>query len=462
MPTNVQMPSLSTVRSSFIHFSADDANPGSSGSAQEHRELNKILTQKTDVVSWLDRVRKADRTCVEPSSLDRSDEWLHQNEKIRHVSGRFFSIVGLTWRDGPVQRWQPFIEQREVGTLGFIGRRGERGIEFLVQAKAEPGNVGFVQLAPTCQATASNRDCVHGGDTPPYSEYFSSPSGEIVSDSLQSEEGTRFFGKLNQNILVLDDHMEAQDDQHRWAEYDVVRQLLLEDFMVNTDARSVLCTADWRRFRSGELFQGEDDFSRELNASFNKPIRKDMLKKAFAELQELQAAASTIEICPLENMPGWRFDPRNLITMTDCQLSVRHIQVHAGTREVTDWDQPILKNKFEQNIDLDCGRVAGLLQFAFRLSWEPGLIAGAELGPTRIGSSIAPKSPHWVRLTARQSNEGGRFFRDIAKYSIVDIGEARSEKGVMWFTLAEVHALAGRGVLNNEARSALSLLLSLA
>lgn len=42
-----------------------------------------------------------------------------------------------------------FIEQREIGTLRFIARpRGDR-LDLLVHAKAEPGNVGIVQLAPT-------------------------------------------------------------------------------------------------------------------------------------------------------------------------------------------------------------------------------------------------------------------------------------------------------------------------
>ena len=122
----------------------------------------------------------------------------------------------------------------------FITRRREKGVDLLVQAKTEPGNVGIVQLAPSCQATASNRERIHGGDLPPYSEYFSGSIGEIISDSLQSEQGTRFFGKLNRSILVMDDHVEAQYDQHCWIPFQLFRQLLTEDFLVNTDARSVL------------------------------------------------------------------------------------------------------------------------------------------------------------------------------------------------------------------------------
>jgi oxidase EvaA len=421
-----------------------------------------LLTRKEAVASWLDRVRASDRFSVEPSSLDQSDTWSHTQGTIRHVSGRFFGIVGLTWSDGPVHRWQPFMEQREVGTLGFIVRRGEDGIELLVQAKTEPGNVGIVQLAPTCQATASNRDRVHGGAAPPYSGYFSGSMGEVISDSRQSEDGTRFFGKLNRNILVLDDHVEVEDDQHRWLPFNLFRRLLIEDFLVNTDARSVFCSTDWVRLAGRRPFQGDDDFSRELNASFSAPVRSDALERVAVALQGLRTRAPTVEVCALENMPGWRFDPDNSIVMTDGRLSVRHIRVHAETREVTDWDQPIFENNFEQAIDLECGRANGTLQFGFRPCWEPGLHAGAELAPTRLASLAANTFPGVVRLTVRQSNEGGRFFRDIANYRILDIGEARPKDGVMWLTLSEIHALLPRGFFNIEARSALSLLLSLA
>jgi dTDP-4-dehydro-6-deoxy-alpha-D-glucopyranose 2,3-dehydratase len=420
------------------------------------------IVRKEDVVSWLDEVRATDRFSVAPSHLARSGAWSHRDGTIRHRSGRFFNIVGLTWKDGAERRRQPFIEQREIGTLGFIGRRGDCGMDLLVQAKSEPGNVGTVQLAPTCQATASNRDRVHGGHAPPYSEYFAMPLAEIISDSLQSEEGTRFLAKRNRNVVVLDDHAEAADDQHRWMPFRTLRRLLVEDFMVNTDARSVLCTTNWERLAGRKPFQGDDDFSRELNASFGARIRSDVLERTVAGLQMLRTNAPTVESCELEAMPGWRFNADDPITATDGRLSVRHIEVHAGTREVSDWDQPILENGFEQAIDLDCGRESGTLQFGFRLCWEPGLHDAAELSPTRIGSRAVAASAHSIRLRARQSNEGGRFFRDIADYRILDIGETRPEDGVVWLTLAEVHALLQQGFFNNEARSALSLLLSLA
>jgi oxidase EvaA len=431
------------------------------------------LNSKEEVARWMARIRASKGFEVAPMPLAQSRAWSHGEGIIRHATGRFFGIVGLMWTEASTPCWQPFIDQREVGTLGFIARRRENEIDLLVQAKTEPGNVGIVQLAPTCQATASNRECVHGGEPPPYSAYFSGSTGKIVSDSLQSEQGTRFFGKLNRNILVMDDRVEAKYGQHRWIPFALFKQLLTDDFMVNTDARSVLCTTDWKRLlgqaEPPELpFRGDDGFSQALKKSFCAPLRREAIEDVRATLRILRKNAPETAFCPLDAMPGWRLDASSATTITDGQLSIRHIQVHARTREVNNWDQPIFDNHFEQMVDLDCGRVNGVIRFAFRACWEPGLRAGVELGPTRIMKKtgrtdpVILSSPGEVRLSVRQSDEGGRFFRDIAEYRIIDIGESHPEEGLIQLTLSEIACLLRRGIFNNEARSAISLLLSLA
>ena len=167
-------------------------------------------------------------------------------------------------------------------------------------------------------------------------------------------------------------------------------------------------------------------------------------------------------------MPGWRLDAGGPTTITNGHLSVRHIHVHAQTREVNDWDQPIFDNHSEQMVDLDCGWANGMIQFAFRACWEPGLRKRVELGPTKITGtarstgSKSCTSPGEIRLSVRQSDEGGRFFRDVAEYRIIDIGTVQPEHGLIYLTLSEIACLLPRGIFNNEARSAISLLLSLA
>ena len=64
-----------------------------------------------------------------------------------------------------------------------------------MQAKIEPGNINYVQLSPTLQATKSNYQKVHKGKNPTHLEYFLAEDKNIILDQLQSEQGARFLKK---------------------------------------------------------------------------------------------------------------------------------------------------------------------------------------------------------------------------------------------------------------------------
>ena len=73
----------------------------------------------------------------------------------------------------------------------------------LVQAKVEPGNIGYAQLAPTVQATQSNYERVHGSQETPFLDWFLGQRQDaVLDDCLQSEQGSRFLGKFNRNMAV--------------------------------------------------------------------------------------------------------------------------------------------------------------------------------------------------------------------------------------------------------------------
>lgn len=414
------------------------------------------LMHEDAVTGWMAEVVEQDEGSVEEITLAGSEAWSWRDGAIRHATDRFFNVVGLAWE----AEARPFIEQREIGTLGLIarpGQEGESGLEFLIHAKAEPGNVGLVQLAPSCQATASNADRIHGGATPPFTASFADGRGTILSDSLQSEQGSRFLAKRNRNVLLLDPTVGEPGLLHRWVPFAVLRGLLAQDFRVNTDARSVLCTSHWPTLAGRIPFPGEDDFSRELQASFQAPIRPRVRERVVAALDAARRAGPEVKPVPIEAMPGWSFDPSRHRMADEHGLAVRQIRVRSRTREVTLWDQPILDQAEPQVIDLPCGRAKGLLLFGYRPCWEPGLLAGAELAP-------GPQVPATgrVRLEARQSDEGGRFYRDVASYRVLDLGGTEPAADLLWLSLSEIHALMPQAVFNNEARSATSLLLSLA
>ena len=408
---------------------------------------------------WLEQVLSSDQFHCVPSTLAQSGHWHLADGAIRHASNRFFSVIGLTWEDCGERQWQPFIDQREVGTLGFVIRRLEGGNQLLCYAKVEPGNTGTVQIAPTCQATKSNLERIHGGKEPPYAKIFSAKQGKPAAGTLQSEQGTRFFNKRNLNTVFFCEDIDIDDEQHQWVSLETFQRLLATDFVVNTDARSVICTSDWQQLFSRPLFTGNDPFTTELRASFEAPVNSALTSEIDQRVHALRSSSPTVDVCPVDTMPGWRFNVDDTTTLSNGHKSILHIKTHSESREVTDWDQPIFSTHHMASQTLLCGREGGLLKFGFMLSWEPGLLNHVELAPGIFGAHPQGLSGAMTRLSVKQSDEGGRFYHDVTQYSILDIGKIDGDRGLIWLTLSEVQLLLPSGYFNNEARSALSLIL---
>ena len=78
--------------------------------------------------------------------------WSYRDDRIRHDSGKFFSIDGIhietNYRD--VAQWdQPIINQPEIGFLGFIVKKFDGVLHFLMQAKIENFNgVPYTSVLP--------------------------------------------------------------------------------------------------------------------------------------------------------------------------------------------------------------------------------------------------------------------------------------------------------------------------
>ena len=199
-----------------------------------------------DFMDWFIARKQAHNFVIEkiPFSDLRNWEFNNSTGNLQHLSGKFFSIVGIriSTNYGAVPTWsQPIINQPEIGILGIITKRFDGILYFLMQVKMEPGNINMVQLAPTLQATRSNFTLVHKGKSPPYLEYFLDKSKSVVLvDVLQSEQGARFLRKRNRNIIIeVIDDIPVLDD-YCWLTLGQIHNILMLDNTVNMDARTVL------------------------------------------------------------------------------------------------------------------------------------------------------------------------------------------------------------------------------
>ena len=140
---------------------------------------------------------------------------------------------------------QPIYTQPEGGILALLTRESAaNGIEFLLHAKAEPGNIGAIQLSPTIQSTWSNIRRAHAGKRPPMVEVLTAEAGvRIVYRAEHNEEGGRFWRKSNENIVAfLDDERVIETDMTMfcWASLSQIKELALADNVLSPFVKTIL------------------------------------------------------------------------------------------------------------------------------------------------------------------------------------------------------------------------------
>lgn len=142
-----------------------------------------------ELLNWIYELKQKTYVNVNECSINDSTFWFYDdyNGEILNRKRSFFSIKGMRrFEDGHFIDEQPIIIQPEIGYLGIICKEIDGVLNFLMQAKIEPGNVNHVQISPTIQATKSNFTRAHGGKLPNYFKYFEESSNyDVIFDQIQ-------------------------------------------------------------------------------------------------------------------------------------------------------------------------------------------------------------------------------------------------------------------------------------
>ena len=97
---------------------------------------------------------------------------------------------------------QPILTQKHGGVLAFISRIVKNKVEFLIDAKTEPGDDSNIKLCPSFQATQSNMNRAHGGKLPNFYEIvIKLNKAKLIYSTSHNEEGARFWKKSNLNVM---------------------------------------------------------------------------------------------------------------------------------------------------------------------------------------------------------------------------------------------------------------------
>ena len=451
--------------------------------------------QTTDqILGWMKSQNEEVVSNIMQIPISELRGWSYRDDRIRHNSGKFFSIDGIhirtNYRNTP--EWdQPIINQPEIGFLGFIVKKFNGVLHFLLQAKIEPGNLNIVQLSPTLQATRSNYTRVHGGKAPTYLEYFNGEKDVLILvDQLQSEQGARFLHKRNRNIIVEvgeDEELEVKEG-YIWASLGQIKELLRYPNVVNMDSRTVISCINFGSYSEHSL-RLLDAVKRMNGIHSSKP--DSFLYSVLSgdnHLNELQDIIQWItslkfkyelDVTPvgISEMKNWIYDGNTIHHETGKYFDVMGCRVEIGNREVVSWDQPMVRSAQEGLMGFIVKKINGIYHFLVQAKLESGNFDIVEMAPTvqcltgnyRKGKNEytipyleqilnAPKYKIWY--SSYQSEEGGRFFQEQNLNIIVEVGEEfpiEVEENYCWITLNQMLSFVTyNNYLNIAARSLLS------
>lgn len=437
-------------------------------------------------LEWVGRRCSEVHVRIDQVQLSEMTDWYYDKNtgRIRHHSGKFFSIDGIHVQTsiGEIKDWkQPIINQPEIGYLGCIVKEFDGILYFLVQAKIEPGNVNVVQLSPTLQATRSNYTQQHKGKAPKYLEYFYDQSrSQVMLDQLQSEQGARFLNKRNRNIIVETDEELLLDDNFQWLTLGQIKKLSEYDNIVNMDLRTVISGIPFDGCQPSSLELWEDYFSigdrykfAMLVSALDTDRSLHKIDDIISWLTELKAKNDLfVTRVPLCELGDWAISENGIQHKDRLYFDVRWVSVEIENREVARWNQPIVAPLQEGLIIFLVKKINGVFHFLVQAKVECGNHDIFEFAPTvqcLTGSyqnsldtlpylkySLEARSDQ-IRYSAVQSEEGGRFYHEQNRNMIIEVDDdfpIETPALYRWMTLNQMLSfIKYNNYINIQARS---------
>jgi dTDP-4-dehydro-6-deoxy-alpha-D-glucopyranose 2,3-dehydratase len=430
----------------------------------------QMLIETREIRNWLAHRREEIPVTIKKIKFPEMDQWSFDNESgyIKHKTGNFFSIIGIHVQTnmGASNQWtQPIIKQPEIGILGIITKEIDGKLYCLMQAKIEPGNLNYIQLSPTLQATKSNYMQVHKGKKPLYLEYFRDKTNNILVDQLQSEQGGRFFKKRNRNIIINVEGEVPVRENFQWMTLEQIVQLLKIDNTVNMDTRTVI---------SGLLLHGKNNDYNDNNElhSFEEIIKWLTYLKTYYELE--------VNEISLNNLKNWIKAEDRIYHEKNKYFEIIPVRVNIEGREVAKWTQPMIKSKQEGLCAFIVKRINGIFYFLVQGKVECGNFDIVEMAPTvqcltgnyrETGPGKLPYLDYIldagqdkIIYDVMQSEEGGRFYHEQNRNMIVEADEALptdTPDNYIWMTLRQIQKfIMFSNFFNIQARSLIATLVT--
>lgn len=439
-----------------------------------------------EIKDWISERKKAAKVEIRKIDFSYNGFWYYDEKDgyIRNENNTFFQLAGYQEiEDDHIVREQPIIIQKEIGYLGIICKMVNGTLNFLMQAKIEPGNINVIQISPTIQATKSNFTRLHGGSAPAYLEYFQdSKSHTVVVDQLQSEQSSRFYKKRNRNIIIfITDPIDVKDT-HKWMTLGQIKECMKIKNLVNMDTRTVLSCIPFAKaaLQEHELEQAGGLFrDKALYNSMFKSVDRGEIHRIFRVMNDYKMYhKQTFRLVPIKSLKGWKMTPTEIVCKTPYDFKVIYCFIEIEGREVKYWEQPLIEANGMAVFGIFTCVMDGVRKFLVRVCPEMGCFDSAELGPVvqmeptnpgnemdEIGKLFFTKleKQEGIRHDIVLSEEGGRFYHEQNRNVIIDLKDCSEireiPEGYFWIDYATVNQMIQfNNCVNIQLRNLLSLL----
>jgi len=454
--------------------------------AQSWADKQGNINTSEEILDWVECLNRTVQVDIRKIALEDSTTWFYdvQEGAIVNQGRSFFQIHGLRKTIGTqVQLEQPVFLQDEIGYLGIICKNIRGTLNFLIQAKIEPGNINKIQLSPTIQATKSNFTQKHGGKKTAYLDYFMQANRyHIIVDQIQSEQSSRFYKKRNRNIIIMVDEEIEVLPSHKWMTLGQIKQFMKIDNLVNMDTRTVLSCIPFSMYPAdeGQTASLESLFTdKSLYRSVFHSPQKNQLPEIYHYLNNCKMFDETkTELVPLFSLRRWQMHDNEFCCLDGHDFKVVFCDISIEGREVHNWTQPLFEATGIATFALIMREENGVKQFLVRARPEVGCFDKLELGPSvqleptfqtekadmieKVFLDAIGSGSDRIKSDVFLSEEGGRFYHEQNRNMIleVDCDEIRKPpEGYFWIGYRTLNFLTQiNNCLNIQLRNLLSIL----
>lgn len=240
---------ISGISFDSVDFTEEMLSAHTRGKSIDFSLLNSAVSESNslhefdEILNWLTSLKCKYELELNQISLFDLADWEIGKYDISHVNNKYFQVIAaeVSISNREVQKWsQPLVKPLQHGITGFLMKEINGINHFLVQAKLECGNFDILEMAPTVQCITDSY--IDPRDVPFLDFILNSPKDNIVYDTLQSEEGGRFFREQNRNLIIKvnpDFHLEVPEN-YFWINLKQLNMFLKFNNYLNIQSRSII------------------------------------------------------------------------------------------------------------------------------------------------------------------------------------------------------------------------------